>query len=183
VMVAEIGTQGLDPVALALGLSSGRARLFERSPGGLCVGPRRRHGQRVAEVVHRHAPIGDCAGGVLLQDALECPARVDDPIRMQHGDAALELGLHLRIAGGGETQLAELLVLLADDALVAQLNATIADLRQDRDHWRAEAADWKAPAPRLLPAPTLTPAPAGAPAATPPAGPWRRAWRWMRATG
>src|SRR5262249_29131697 len=52
--------------------------------------------------------------GVLLQDALECPARVDEPIRMQHGDAALELGLHLGIAGGGETQLAELLVLLAE---------------------------------------------------------------------
>src|SRR5262249_55961189 len=45
---------------------------------------------------------------------LECPARVDEPIRMQHGDAALELGLHLGIAGGGETQLAELLVLLAE---------------------------------------------------------------------
>ena len=32
---------------------------------------------------------------------------------MDHRDAALELGLHLGIAGGGETQLAKLLVLLA----------------------------------------------------------------------
>jgi hypothetical protein len=42
------------------------------------------------------------------------------------------------------------------DALVAQLNATIEDLRKDRDLWRTEAADWKAQAQRLLPAPTLT---------------------------
>ena len=72
------------------------------------------------------------------------------------------------------------------DALVAQLNATIEDLRKDRDLWRSEAADWKAQAQRLLPAPTLTPAPADAPLATPAtsaAGPWRRAWRWLRSTG
>jgi hypothetical protein len=31
---------------------------------------------------------------------------------------------------------------------VAQLNATIEDFRRDRDHWRAEAADWKAQAQR-----------------------------------
>jgi hypothetical protein len=69
------------------------------------------------------------------------------------------------------------------DALVAQLNATIEDLRKDRDLWRTEAADWKAQAQRLLPAPTLTAAPADAPAAPPVAGSWRRALRWMRSTG
>jgi hypothetical protein len=35
---------------------------------------------------------------------------------MDHRDAALELGLYLGIAGGGETQLAELLVLLSEGA-------------------------------------------------------------------
>jgi hypothetical protein len=79
------------------------------------------------------------------------------------------------------------------DALVAELRATVADLRADRDHWRQEAADWKAQAQRLLPAPVavnappmLTGAPADAPAeseATATAGRLRRAWRWMRATG
>src|SRR5262245_38794048 len=69
------------------------------------------------------------------------------------------------------------------DALVAELRAVIADLRQDRDHWRAEAADWKAQAQRQLPAPTPAGATVDAPPATPAAGRWRRAWRWMRATG
>src|SRR6202022_4203330 len=35
---------------------------------------------------------------------------------MQHGDAAVELGLHIGIAGGRECHLAELFVLLADCA-------------------------------------------------------------------
>ena len=39
---------------------------------------------------------------------------IDEPVRMEHRDAALELRLHLGIAGGGEAQLAELLVLLAE---------------------------------------------------------------------
>jgi hypothetical protein len=69
------------------------------------------------------------------------------------------------------------------DAMVAQLNKVIDDLRADRDHWRTEAADWKAQAQRLLPPPTPTAATADAPPATPAAGPWRRAWRWMRASG
>jgi hypothetical protein len=69
------------------------------------------------------------------------------------------------------------------DAMVAQLNKVIDDLRADRDHWRTEAADWKAQAQRLLPPPTPTGATADAPPATPAAGRWRRAWRWMRTTG
>ena len=35
---------------------------------------------------------------------------------MQHGDAAVELGLHIGIAGGREGHLAKLFVLLADCA-------------------------------------------------------------------
>jgi len=69
------------------------------------------------------------------------------------------------------------------DAMVTQLNKVIEDLRADRDHWRTEAADWKAQAQRLLPPPTPTAATVDAPPATPAAGPWRRAWRWMQATG
>ena len=66
------------------------------------------------------------------------------------------------------------------DQLVAELRTVISDLRQDRDHWRTEAADWKAQAQRLLPAPQQQ-----ATEQQPPetASPLRRAWRWMRATG
>src|SRR5262249_23972034 len=66
------------------------------------------------------------------------------------------------------------------DQLVAELRAVIADLRQDRDHWRTEAADWKAQAQRPRPPPQRQ-----APAKHPPdpASRLRRAWRWMRATG
>ena len=67
------------------------------------------------------APIGHRAIGVLPQHSLERPARDQEPVRMDHRDAALELGLHFGIAGGGETQLAELLVLLWPKAL--QFNA------------------------------------------------------------
>jgi hypothetical protein len=78
------------------------------------------------------------------------------------------------------------------DILVAELRATIADLRADRDHWRSAFET----AQRALPAPAEQLATADAPAATPapndalaaPNGaraPSRlvRAWRWMRATG
>jgi hypothetical protein len=41
---------------------------------------------------------------------------------MDHRDAALELGLYLGIAGGGETQLAELLVLLAERTAAERYN-------------------------------------------------------------
>jgi hypothetical protein len=66
------------------------------------------------------------------------------------------------------------------DQLVAELRAVIADLRQDRDHWRAEAADWKGQAQRLLPAPQQQ---ATDPQPPETASRLRRAWRWMRATG
>jgi hypothetical protein len=48
----------------------------------------------------------------------------------------------------------------AVDQLVAELRGVIADLRQDRDHWREQAQRLALPAPRRAP--------------------W---WRWMRATG
>lgn len=71
------------------------------------------------------------------------------------------------------------------DALVTDLRATIArmdavaaDLRADRDHWR----DAFEQSQRRLPAPTPTDAQADARPAEPPSR-FRRAWRWMRATG
>jgi hypothetical protein len=80
------------------------------------------------------------------------------------------------------------------DQLVAELRAVIADLRQDRDHWRTEAADWKAQAQRLIPPPqqaaTVDQPPQPdqnqsesdvQPAAEP--SRLRRAWRWMQARG
>jgi len=37
------------------------------------------------------------------------------------------------------------------DALVTELRALIADLRQDRDHWHGEATQWREQAQHLLP--------------------------------
>ena len=71
------------------------------------------------------------------------------------------------------------------DALVAELRAVIADLRRDRDAWREAFEN----AQRLLPRPTQPDAIAmpglshTPPAATEQLSRFRRAWRWMRATG
>src|SRR5262249_21739840 len=50
--------------------------------------------------------------GILLDDALEHFARDQEPVGMDHRDAALEFRLHLRIAGGREAQRAKLFLLL-----------------------------------------------------------------------
>src|SRR5262249_17119555 len=112
VVVAEVGPQRVDPAALAFRLRSDFAGLFERGPGGVGLRARRRPDQRVAELIHRNAPIGDGATGVLLEDAPEHPARDQERVGMDHGDAALELRLHLRIAGGWEAQRAKLFLTL-----------------------------------------------------------------------
>ena len=71
------------------------------------------------------------------------------------------------------------------DALVAELRAVIADLRRDRDAWREAFEN----AQRLLPRPTQPDAIAmpglsnTPPATTEQPSRFRRAWRWMRATG
>ena len=71
------------------------------------------------------------------------------------------------------------------DALVAELRAVIADLRRDRDAWREAFEN----AQRLLPRPTQPDAIAmpglsnTPPATTEQLSRFRRAWRWMRATG
>jgi hypothetical protein len=66
------------------------------------------------------------------------------------------------------------------DALVAELRAQLAEMRQQRDAWQGIAERLALGTPKAPPAPAdasiATPA-------TPAAGPWRRAWRWMRATG
>jgi hypothetical protein len=90
------------------------------------------------------------------------------------------------------------------EAQLAELKTALADMRQDRDRWIAEAADWKRQAQNLLPPqprdalPTQPAQPDENPVETtgfqPPipfatrsaaAQPsrFRRAWRWMRATG
>jgi hypothetical protein len=68
------------------------------------------------------------------------------------------------------------------DALVAELRAVIADLRQDRDRWR-EAFERQQ---RALPMPAQLGETGEATervAETAGVSRWRRAWRWMRATG
>jgi hypothetical protein len=115
-VVAVIGAQRFDPIALALSLGADLARLFQRRPGGLRVRPRRHRGERVAEQVDRDSPMRHRATGIVAQDLLERSPRDQEPVRMDHRDAALELGLHLGIAGGGEAQLAELLILLGERA-------------------------------------------------------------------
>ena len=110
VVVSEIGAQCVDPAAFALRLRADFERLFERGPGGVGLCARRRSDQRVAELIHCNAPIGDRAIGVLLEDALKHSARNEEPVRVDHRHAALELRLHLGIAGGGEVQFAELLL-------------------------------------------------------------------------
>lgn len=70
------------------------------------------------------------------------------------------------------------------DALVAELRATLADVRAERDRWREalerEQAAHAATQRLLLPTPSPT-TPAEAPAAPP--SPLARAWRWMRQAG
>src|SRR5262249_33287658 len=77
------------------------------------------------------------------------------------------------------------------EAQLAELKSALADMRQDRDRWIAEAADWKRQAQNLLSpphqsAPLAQPThPVENPAAalSPPISRLRRAWRWMRSTG
>jgi len=75
------------------------------------------------------------------------------------------------------------------DAMVALLREQLADMRQQRDHWQIEAADWKRQAQNLLPPPQPAPqqaatsetAPATEPATT--GNRLLRTWRWLRSTG
>ena len=75
------------------------------------------------------------------------------------------------------------------DAMVALLREQLADMRQQRDHWQTEAADWKRQAQNLLPSPQPAPPQAATTettSATEPAPTGNRllrAWRWMQATG
>jgi hypothetical protein len=75
------------------------------------------------------------------------------------------------------------------DAMVALLREQLADMRQQRDHWQNEAADWKRQAQNLLPLPQSGPQQAATlekPSATGPAtegNRLKRTWRWLRSTG
>jgi hypothetical protein len=74
------------------------------------------------------------------------------------------------------------------DAMVALLREQLADMRQQRDHWQTEAADWKRQAQNLLPPPQPAPQQA-ATLETAPAEPATtgnrllRTWHWLRSTG
>ncbi len=107
--VAVVDADPLDPVALALGLDPDRARPVEPLRRGRDVFRRRRRRQRIPEVIDGQPPVRDRAARILLDDRVEDLARLREPVRMQHRDAALELALHLGIAGRRERDLAELL--------------------------------------------------------------------------
>ena len=68
----------------------------------------------------------------------------------------------------------------AADALVAELRAVIADLRQDRDQWREQAQRLALPAAvrAEAPEPSRPPHTGG-----PEVSRLRRTWRWLRSTG
>ena len=110
VVVAVVRRDRLDPVALTLGLRAHRARFFESGPGRGGVLRRGRRGQRVAERGHGQPPVGHRAARIFMGDGVKDLARLDEPVRVQHGDAALELGRHRRAAGNRERDLAELLL-------------------------------------------------------------------------
>jgi hypothetical protein len=90
------------------------------------------------------------------------------------------------------------------EAQLAELKTALADMRQDRDRWIAEAADWKRQAQNPLPPPPRDalptqpaqpdenpvettgfqpPVPFATRSAAAQPSRFRRAWRWMRATG
>jgi hypothetical protein len=69
------------------------------------------------------------------------------------------------------------------DKMVQLLERQLEDMRQERDHWRSAFEQERDRAQRALPVPTHDGATGDSTTATPAAGPWRRAWRWMRATG
>ena len=75
------------------------------------------------------------------------------------------------------------------DAMVALLREQLADMRQQRDHWQIEAADWKRQAQNLLPPPQPAPQQAATPETAPATEPATtgnrlgRTWRWLRSTG
>jgi hypothetical protein len=69
------------------------------------------------------------------------------------------------------------------EARLADLKTMLDDMRHQRDRWETVATRLSLSAPKLDQQPKETPAQPDAPAATPTAGRWRRAWRWMRASG
>jgi hypothetical protein len=75
------------------------------------------------------------------------------------------------------------------DAMVALLREQLADMRQQRDHWQTEAADWKRQAQNLLPPPQPAPQQAATGENLPATEPatsrnrFARTWRWLRSTG
>jgi len=75
------------------------------------------------------------------------------------------------------------------DAMVALLREQLADMRQQRDHWQTEAADWKRQAQNLLPPPQPAPQQAATSETVPATEPATtgnrllRTWRWLRTTG
>ena len=109
-VVPVVRADRLDPVALTLALRAHRPRLLEDGPGRAGVLQRGRGRQRVPQRGHGQAPVAHRTARVLLNDGVEDLARLGEPVRMQHRDAALELALHLRVTGNRERDLAELVL-------------------------------------------------------------------------
>ena len=102
------GCDRFDVVALALRLGRGRQTFVHRGLAFQQHILRRLPAKRIEQPVDAYAPVGDRArrvGGQHLEKSL---AAFREPERMQQRHAALELRLHLRIAGSRKTQPAEL---------------------------------------------------------------------------
>ena len=106
--ILVVGRDGLEIVALALGLRAHLAALVDRPLRRLGVLRRSaRAGERVVHQDGREAPGGNRATRVLLRHFLERPPRRAVVERVQHRDRALQLLLHGRTAGIGEIDLAQ----------------------------------------------------------------------------
>ena len=96
-----------DVVALALRLRADAPSFVDRGLRLLrTLGRSALSGERIDHQYRSDAPVGDRALRVGLQHVAECLLAGREPERMQHGDGAIERGLHLGIAARRKGNLA-----------------------------------------------------------------------------
>ena len=129
-----------DVVALALRLGARRlGPLDGRPPVGKRFG-RRRPAERIAEQVHRDAPVRDAAGGIALRDGRERARGRREPERVKHGNRALEILLDRGAARRREMDRADLV--LGRDAAGAERQQQ-GEGQGDRAERHGSSSRWK----------------------------------------